>query len=131
MTRWSSSTFFLARPKVPSCRKEYVLVLLCLGNKGRKVRWVAYSLLGELTGALVLAVSEQFDDSALVGGEAIKMSMLTVYSRMYNRWMMPCGSFSISLFHLRLHFHWSMADMGNSCINQWLSLYQEMSLPRK
>lgn len=31
-----------------------------------------YSLLGELTGTLVLAVSEQFDDSALVGGEAIE-----------------------------------------------------------
>ncbi len=28
-------------------------------------------LLGQLTGTLVLAVSEQFDDTTLVGGEAI------------------------------------------------------------
>lgn len=28
-----------------------------------------YSLLGELTGTLVLAVAEQLDDSALVGGK--------------------------------------------------------------
>lgn len=32
-----------------------------------------YSLLGELTGTLVLAVSEQLNDSALVGGKAVKV----------------------------------------------------------
>jgi hypothetical protein len=30
------------------------------------------SLLGELTGTLVLGVAEQLDDSALVGGKAVK-----------------------------------------------------------
>lgn len=32
-----------------------------------------YPLLGELTGTLVTAVAEQFDDTALVGGEAKNM----------------------------------------------------------
>lgn len=64
MTRWSSSTFFLARPKVPS----YCLVSpqshnVVMGGIS------TYSLLGELTGTLVLAVAEQLDDSALVGGK--------------------------------------------------------------
>jgi hypothetical protein len=33
-----------------------------------------YPLLGQLTGTLVLAVSEKFDDTTLIGSEAIKKS---------------------------------------------------------
>lgn len=65
MTRWSSSTFFLARPKVPSCG------WVSIDEEGWFGGGETYSLLGELTGTLVLAVSEQFDNSALVGGETI------------------------------------------------------------
>lgn len=66
MTRWSSSTFFLARPKVPSCCHVSLDLMLCVCVGS------TYSLLGELTGTLVLAVSEQLNDSALVGGKTVR-----------------------------------------------------------
>jgi hypothetical protein len=65
MTRWSSSTLALARPKVPSW--EWVLVL---GSVYVGSGESTYPLLGELTGALVLGVAQQLNDAALVGGEA-------------------------------------------------------------
>lgn len=68
MTRWSSSTFALARPKVPSWGKESVMCVDGVGDVGGE----AYPLLGELTGALVLAVAQEFDDAALVGGKAVE-----------------------------------------------------------
>lgn len=70
MTRWSSSTFFLARPKVPSYRGTVSTnVENCVGVGGVGE---SYSLLGELTGTLVLRVTQQFDDTLLVGGEAVQ-----------------------------------------------------------
>ena len=63
MTRWSSSTFFLARPKVPS----YAFVSF---GRPKRNAGGTYPLLGELTGTLVTAIAEEFDDATLVGGEA-------------------------------------------------------------
>lgn len=40
-------------------------MVLCVSGR-------TYSLLGELTGTLVLAVSEQLNDSALVGGKTVR-----------------------------------------------------------
>lgn len=34
-----------------------------------------YPLLGQLTGTLVLAVAEKFDDTTLIGSEAVKRCM--------------------------------------------------------
>ena len=55
---------------------ESTELFLCQSTSGvYSLGWdAAYSLLGELTGTLVLAVSEQLDDSALVGGEARESS---------------------------------------------------------
>jgi hypothetical protein len=36
-------------------------------------------LLGELAGALVLAVAQEFDDAALIGGEAVRPSVRTTF----------------------------------------------------
>lgn len=49
------------------------------------VSQAAYPLLGELTGTLVLAVSEQFDNSALVGGEAgdAKLACCNVFKQIF------------------------------------------------
>lgn len=47
------------------------LVYRSLGFRYRRL-CSTYSLLGELTGTLVLGVTEQLNDSALVGGEAVK-----------------------------------------------------------
>ena len=65
MTRWSSSTLFLARPKVPSWERELVRNRASRAKGSR-----AYPLLGELAGTLILAIAQQFDDTALVGCEA-------------------------------------------------------------
>ena len=74
MTVVISSTFLLARPKVPSCR---VLVwernVLWEGLRCRAVGYgggETYPLLRKTTGTLVLGVAEEFDDTALVGSEA-------------------------------------------------------------
>jgi hypothetical protein len=42
-----------------------------------------YPLLGELTGTLVLAVTEQFDDSALVWGKTVQ-SIINIYPSTYS-----------------------------------------------
>jgi hypothetical protein len=63
MTRFMSSTFALARPKVPSYRLSAII-------QTRQVGGHSYLFLRELTRALVLAVAEQFDDAALIGGKA-------------------------------------------------------------
>lgn len=67
MTRFMSSTFALARPKVPSCTVSAVIQpTLLFGN--------SHLLLGELAGTLVLAVAEEFDDAALIGSKAVAVS---------------------------------------------------------
>lgn len=58
MTRCSSSTFALARPKVPSCFLSIGIRISFNGN--------TYPLLSQLTGTLVLAVSEKFDNTTLI-----------------------------------------------------------------
>lgn len=40
--------------------------------------WWTYSLLGELTGTLVLAVTQQLNDTALVGGKAVVETLASV-----------------------------------------------------
>lgn len=66
-----SSTFALARPKVPSW-------WVVSGNSAKKAIEHSYLLLGELTGTLVLAVAEKFDDAALIGSKAIASSLVTL-----------------------------------------------------
>lgn len=71
MTLWSSSTFLLARPKVPSCVDVLAISLaqedICVSGFSRDK---TYSLLGELAGALVARVAQELNDAALVGSEA-------------------------------------------------------------
>ena len=43
-----------------------------------------YSLLGELAGALVTAVAQEFDNAALVGGEARRISSLAACHQQFN-----------------------------------------------
>lgn len=59
----SSSTFALARPKVPSCGLVREGINVDGGGE-------MYSLLCELTGTLVLGVTEEFDDTTLVWCES-------------------------------------------------------------
>lgn len=68
MTRFMSSTFALARPKVPSYRRSAVIQPLDLSRD-------LYLLLGELAGTLVLAVAEEFDDAALIGSKAVAVRL--------------------------------------------------------
>jgi hypothetical protein len=67
MTFVNSSTFLLARPKVPSYRRANQHS----ASKNTDGERETYPLLGELAGTLVLGVTEQLDDAALVGGETI------------------------------------------------------------
>ena len=69
MTRFMSSTFALARPKVPSYRGSAVI-------QGDQLTDNSYLFLGELTRTLVLAVAEEFDDATLIGGEAVEEAIL-------------------------------------------------------
>lgn len=76
MTPWSSSTFLLARPKVPSCALvskpniPFIWKAFSSLEASIKVKEETYSLLGELAGALVARVAEKLNDTALIGSEA-------------------------------------------------------------
>jgi hypothetical protein len=64
MTRCNSSTFAFARPKVPSYStlEDHPFHNICFET---------YPLLGQLTRTLVLAVSEEFDNTTLVWCKSI------------------------------------------------------------
>lgn len=47
------------------------------GWESKEGRGVSYSLLGELTGALVLGVTQQLDDTLLVGSEAVERELVS------------------------------------------------------
>lgn len=86
MTFCRSSTFLLARPRVPSCEgfvssnsrkvldtgSRGLLPCVYASNPGLGKRGAVrtYSSLRQLSGSLVLAVSQQLDHSSLVGCEA-------------------------------------------------------------
>lgn len=75
MTLVISSTFLFARPKVPSWELHVSGRWVVVVGDGE----VTYSLLCELSGALVLAVAEEFDDAALVWGETKKGKVSKVF----------------------------------------------------
>src|SRR3569833_1222569 len=67
MTRCSSSTFALARWKVPSCWMSVSASLALPDDIVWENAEATHSLLCQLTGTLVFAVAEQFDNPAFVG----------------------------------------------------------------
>lgn len=87
MTLVISSTFLLARPKVPSCvllavfrRESNGADVVGGGGGGRLAVEVGsggggetYPLLRKTTGTLVLGVAEEFDDALLVGSETVAL----------------------------------------------------------
>lgn len=87
MTLVISSTFLLARPKVPSCKFVSQDVRTVWGGaESEELSSCAlsvrktYSLLRKTAGTLVLGVTEQFNDALLVGGKTIDKKLVMLSS---------------------------------------------------